>query len=604
MKETIKRAVALLSAAAIMLLCCACSVSGGGGGANAKDPYSLIPESTAGKDIERAKAADEVFSLNYNTQYSFNPLVATYHTNQLVCSLVYENMVELDNNFEVHPNVISSWSCSEDGKFWTFNIDPNYTFHDGTKVTGKDLRYSLDRCIYADRYAGRFASYQGAGYTDTQLTVSLGVGDTQFVKLMNIPIIKYNEYSKKFPIGCGPYMFAEYTEPEEGAVSVPTQLQAFEAHPDYAKLPVETVYLREYPTPDGTISAFEDSIVDVAINDPSSALALGYASTNESRAYATTNMHFVAFNEETTLGRYSNFRFAMNYAFDRRVLVQLLKDFAVATPIPMYPTCSTYPDELAESLNYNLEKCKQILYNAGMRDYDGDGKLEVSSDSSQKVELNFLVCSESSAKVGVASKFVEDMASIGITVHLYQLGWEDYINVLKEGQYEIMEKTFIKMDMYYGEIKLRNNFDLTELLDVDVENKDRSINYTHSKDSTYELLMNEYLVAGTDMDRYNKYYKFCEYLTQMGGLITIGFEKQEIVTHSGVIKGIDSNMGNPLYGFADWTMYLTEDNLDSRQHREASVPVVYPGQEEAETEESQEGEETGEDAAGEEAATG
>lgn len=572
MNNIYRRIICLLCMLVLLFTCTACSAPGTSGN---KDPYSLIPESTGGKDVERAKAADEVFSLNSNSKYSFNPLISTYHCNQLVCSLVYENMLELDNNFEAIPNVIKNWSCSEDGKIWTFNIDPDWTFHDGTKVTGKDLRYSLDRCIYSDRYAGRFASYQGAAYTDTQLQVVLGIGDTQFYKLMNIPIIKSGDHAEKYPMGCGPYMFSEDK----------TQLLAYEGHPDYAQLPVETVYLVEYPTPDGTISAFEDSIIDVAINDPSSFANLGYASTNESRSYPTTRMHYVAFNEDTTLGRYSSFRFAMNYAFDRSYLTELLKGFAEPSPIPMYPTCSTYPREMADNLKYNLDRCVQILYNAGIRDYNGDGKMEVSSDSSQKVELNFLVCSDSSAKSGIVDRFVQDMASIGITINVYRLGWDDYLTVLEEGEYEVTENNKIKFDMYYGEIKLRNNFDLTELLDVESE-----LNFTHSKDSTYEILINDYLAAGSEIDRYNKYYKLCEYLTQMGAFITIGFEKEEIVTHGGAVKGVDANLGNPLYGFENWSLYLTEDGLDSREHREASVPVVYPSQ--IPEEEAEEPEET------------
>lgn len=559
----IYRRLMALACALLMLFCCsACSLSGS---TVSRDPYSQIPDSTPGKDVERAKAADEVFSLNSNSKFSFNPLVSTYHCNQLVCSLVYENMVELDNNFEPIANVVKTWSCNEDGTIWTFNIDPDWTFHDGSKVTGKDLRYSLDRCIYADRYAGRFASYQGAAYTDTQLQVVLGIGDTQFVKLMNIPIIKSGDHAEKYPMGCGPYMFDGYTE--EG---IATELKAYEGHPDYAKLPVDTVYLVEYPTPDGSISAFEDSIIDVAINDRSSIAHLGYASTNESRSYPTTRMHYVAFNEDTTLGRYSSFRFAMNFAFDRSYLTELLKGYATPTAIPMYPTCDIYPQEMADSLKYNLDRCVQILYNAGIRDYNGDGKMEISSDSSQKVELNFLVCSDSSAKSGIVDRFVQDMASIGITINVYRLGWDDYLTVLEEGEYEITEKNIIKFDMYYGEIKLRNNFDLTELLDVESE-----LNFTHSKDTTYEILINDYLGAG-DTDRYNRYYKLCEYLTQMGAFITIGFEDEEIITHGGAVKGVNANLGNPLYGFENWTLYLTEDGKDSRDHRQIDVPVIYP----------------------------
>ena len=56
----------------------------------------IIPESTEGKDLTMGEAADSVFSLNINRKYSFNPLIATNHFNQLVCALVYENVVEVE----------------------------------------------------------------------------------------------------------------------------------------------------------------------------------------------------------------------------------------------------------------------------------------------------------------------------------------------------------------------------------------------------------------------------------------------------------------------------------------------------------------------------
>ena len=53
----------------------------------------VIPESTEGKDLTMGAAADNVFSLNISRRYSFNPLIATNHSNQLVCSLVYRRFI-------------------------------------------------------------------------------------------------------------------------------------------------------------------------------------------------------------------------------------------------------------------------------------------------------------------------------------------------------------------------------------------------------------------------------------------------------------------------------------------------------------------------------
>lgn len=98
-----------------------------------------------------------------------------------------------------------------------------------------------------------------------------------------------------------------------------------------------------------------------------------------------------------------------------------------------------------------------MLENSGIKDYDGDGKLEYMSGSAQKIELKFIVCSDSSAKTGVVRKFASDMETLGLTVNVQELTWENYIQALEDGDF----------DMYYGEVKLRNNFDVTELLDPD-----------------------------------------------------------------------------------------------------------------------------------------
>ena len=82
-----KRVCALLLALAMLLILPGCG---------ARDPSLTgdgVPLSTKGKDVTRFPAADNVFSLNCNENYSFNPILATNHSNQLVCNLVYENMV-------------------------------------------------------------------------------------------------------------------------------------------------------------------------------------------------------------------------------------------------------------------------------------------------------------------------------------------------------------------------------------------------------------------------------------------------------------------------------------------------------------------------------
>lgn len=543
----------ILKKAIIFVCAAAMAVSIGGCQSTTTINTDKIPESTGGKDVVRAEAADNVFSLNSNSKYSFNPIIATNHANQLVCALVYENMVEVDNSFEVIPNIISEWECTEDGCIWTMYLDkenPHY-FSDGTQVTGRDLRYSLERAVFADRFTGRFSSFQGVSFWEDKIQVTLGIGDKQFIKLLNIPVIKNGTYDSKEgsrPIGSGPYSYNEDF----------TELHPNEYYPNRDGLPLDVIYIKEYPTAADIISAFEDSYIDLVINDPSSYTNLGYASTNEIHNYATTNMHYVAFNVNGKMGKDSSFRYAMNFAFDRAYLEELLNGDAVASSVAMYPTCAAYPETLAEQLSYNLELCRVVLANAGVRDYDDDGRLEY-LDASNEPEIVFVVCSDSSAKTGVARRFAADMAEIGLKVDVQEVTWKRYIEIL-QGSEQLdnngKPKEEYEFDMYYGEVKLRNNFDITELLEERTEdNRSSNVNYTRSKDETCMQLIKKYLAA-SDAGRAEAYYELCQYVSTQAIIIPIGFEKQQMITHRGVIRGMDPNIGNPLYNFENWIIEM------------------------------------------------
>ena len=67
--KQIKRTLLLLLAAAMLLSLTGC--------AGTKINWNEVPDSTGGRDVQRAVGLDKVFSLNSNPRYSFNPMVAT-----------------------------------------------------------------------------------------------------------------------------------------------------------------------------------------------------------------------------------------------------------------------------------------------------------------------------------------------------------------------------------------------------------------------------------------------------------------------------------------------------------------------------------------------
>jgi peptide/nickel transport system substrate-binding protein len=53
--------------------------------------------------------------------------------------------VDLDKYPEVKGDLAKSWTISDDGKTYTFEIHPNVKFHDGSPLTSEDIKVSFDR---------------------------------------------------------------------------------------------------------------------------------------------------------------------------------------------------------------------------------------------------------------------------------------------------------------------------------------------------------------------------------------------------------------------------------------------------------------------------
>jgi peptide/nickel transport system substrate-binding protein len=60
---------------------------------------------------------------------------------------VYNRMVNLDSSFQPIPELAKSWSVSDDGLTWTFNLESGVKFHDGKPMTAKDVVFSFRRLL-------------------------------------------------------------------------------------------------------------------------------------------------------------------------------------------------------------------------------------------------------------------------------------------------------------------------------------------------------------------------------------------------------------------------------------------------------------------------
>ena len=107
-------------------------------------------------------------------------------------------------------------------------------------------------------------------------------------------------------------------------------------------------------------------------------------------------------------------------------------------------------------------------------------------------------------------------------------------------------------DMYYAEVKLGADFDLTALL-----TEDGSMNYGNIADENYATYINNYLAAD-DLTRQSACYQMLLYIAQNAPIIPVCFERHEVITHRNVITGIEVTSSNVFYNISEWTIKFSD----------------------------------------------
>ena len=522
MKHNQRRATAMLLTAALL----AGLLAGCG---SQMETTGQIAETAAGSESESVyTGVDKVFTLNYHAQQSVNPFKTTDETNALVGQLLYSQLYSVDDAFKATPLLVKS-AKTDDGINWTFTADTDATFWDGTKLSARDCAYSIQLALSADQFAERLRVISGVSTaSETDFTVTLHYADRQLPALLAIPVIKYGTGNNAVPTGCGPYA------PDETL----SKLTAFSGYKNVSKLPLDTIYLKEYDDTETLISSFESGALDLVTNDPTSIYSYGYGSANDDRYYPTANLNYLGFNCRSGLFSKPECRKAMNYVVDRdTIATDYMNGAGTATVLPVNPASALYSDGYTQPLSYNVKTAAQAFDDAEVQDYDNDGKREMKvSDIPTEISLVFLVCSDSPVKVEAARSIADTLTQMGFTVELKELAFAEYQTALKSGNF----------DLYYAETRMTPDFCLRNLLFYG-----GSLNYGGYSDSQFEGYAQDFLSAADDA-RANAASTFFTYFTDNAPILPICFDRHEAITHRGVVTGMKPSDYNIFNNIENW----------------------------------------------------
>ena len=76
---------------------------------------------------------------------TLDPHISTDYLAAAIVNEVFGGLVTIDPSIEIVPDLAKQWDISADGRVFTFRLEEDAKFHDGTPVTAEAFRWSLER---------------------------------------------------------------------------------------------------------------------------------------------------------------------------------------------------------------------------------------------------------------------------------------------------------------------------------------------------------------------------------------------------------------------------------------------------------------------------
>ncbi len=478
-------------------------------GCGSKRPVSQAVTEETSPNVSTNKQQEEdtveisgTYGIAWQSNADMHPYTSTSVTNRAVIALLYESLFIVTGSFATEAMLCESCTVSEDGQTWRFTIKEGVKFSDGSELTAKDVRASIQSAMRSAVYGVRF-EYVTSVETDGTygLVITLSIPMENFPQLLDIPIVSADSVSAQVPIGSGPYY-----------LSGETLLR----NPHYDRTEFSAVTAEQFDLIEANNSmdvrnAFEFGGADIAYTDPVSSNASEYHCDYELWSCPTTVMQYIGFNISSLFFANQTLRSGVTYAVDRATIIAELYDgFGMSATLACSPLSPHYDNAMADLYGYNLGGFQSMQINSGLR-----------ATSMQPARL--IVNANSPKRVEAAEWIASAMGEVGFVVQVDALDEAEFREALTTGYF----------DMYLGEIRLPTNFDLSCFFA-----STGSANYGSSFHGAASELCKSSLKDG------DNYYNLLNLVVRQGLVCPIMFKTDGLYATRGVLGSLSPSVSN------------------------------------------------------------
>jgi peptide/nickel transport system substrate-binding protein len=363
---------------------------------------------------------------------------------------IYDMLLRFkDESTEVEPGLAEKWDISENGLEYTLYLRKGIKFHDGTDFNAEAVKFNIDRQIDPNHPYHNTGEFPYAEFTWGMVdkvevvdayTVKFILKD-RFAPFLNhlamhpaamaspAAIEKYGRDFSIHPVGTGPFKFVSWTPGVEVVL---------EKNPAYWRgAPnIDKVIYRPIIEDQSRLTELEAGGVNFIVNIPPDDLARLKADPKYT-VVEQPGMHtwWVAFNHTKAPFNDVRVRQAMNYAVNKQAIVDnILKGTGTLAINPVPPVVWSYTADI-QRYDYNPEKAKQLLAEAGYP--DGFGCTFWLPESGSGMQQ----------PVAMGTAIQADLKAVGIDCKIETFEWGTYLEKVivppEQAGFDLMEMSWI-----------------------------------------------------------------------------------------------------------------------------------------------------------------
>lgn len=354
---------------------------------------------------------------------SFFPWKAASADTKAILYNIFEGLTSFDETGKIIPCLAESYSISDDGLLYKFNLRKNVRFHNDKQFTSEDVIYTYKNLAGLDGLTARSDEMQIikriSATSDYSVEVELKSPSASFLTFANAPILQADyDDNEANPIGTGPYKFVQYV------IHQKVVLTANENYWDKENFPsIKNVELYVISDEASCLSSLASKQIDIAqMITATNANAL--KDKYEVISYPQNMVQIFAMNNALKPFDDMRVRRAVCLAVNKHEIIEGAFD-GMATEL--YSNFSPvlknfYNSELTSVNRYDVEQAKALLKEAG---YENGFEITITVPSNYTPHVDSAVIIKS------------QLEKIGITAKIQSIEWASWLSdVYSNKKYE------------------------------------------------------------------------------------------------------------------------------------------------------------------------